>query len=515
MKYPIGVQDFEKLRRDGYIYIDKTALIYEIATHGNCYFLARPRRFGKSLLLSTIETYFLGKKELFKGLAIEKMEQDWVEHPVLHLDLNTGLYTQEHGLEEILNITLNAWESIYGKADDELTPATRFYGVIKRACEKTGRQVVILIDEYDKPLLQTINHPDLQDKLKAELKTFYSVLKTQDRYIRLAFLTGITKFGKVSVFSDLNNLDDISMDERYADICGITEQEIHDVFNSAIREMAEANSLTFEELYDQLKNHYDGYHFCADSVGVYNPFSLLNALNKKTISDYWFETGTPTFLVDLLRKTDYDLNKLQHGEAQASELSGVNAYEGNPIPMIYQSGYLTIKGYDKRFELYNLGFPNKEVETGFVRQLLPMYVHDKRSIATFNVKNFIEDIEQGDPETFMTRLQTFFEDTDYRIAGKKEIYFQNIMFVIFKLMGFYTKVERTTARGRVDIVIETPGYVYIIECKLDGSAADALRQIEEKGYAKPYAMDTRNTFKIGVNFSSETRGIAEWQIQAN
>lgn len=513
MKYPIGVQNFEKLRRDGYVYIDKTAQIYEIATHGNCYFLGRPRRFGKSLLLSTIEAYFLGKRELFEGLAIDRMETDWIEYPVLHLDFNTGLYTREHGLEEILNMTLNHWESIYGKADDELTPATRFYGVIKRAYEKTGRQVVILIDEYDKPLLQTLNRPEIQEKLKIELKTFYSVLKTQDRYIRLAFLTGVTKFGKVSVFSDLNNLDDISMDDRYADICGITEQELHENFDGEISLLAQKNGIGFEEACYMLKTTYDGYHFSPDAVGVYNPFSLLNALDKRTIGDYWFETGTPTFLVELLRRSDYDLNKLQDGEAQASELSGVNAYEGNPIPMIYQSGYLTITGYDKRFNLYNLSFPNKEVETGFVRQLLPMYVHDKKSIATFNVRNFIEDIERGDPETFMTRLQTFFEDTDYRIARKKEIYFQNIMFVIFKLMGFYTKVERTTSRGRADIVIETADYVYIIECKLDGSADDAMQQIKERGYAKPYAMDARRTFMIGVNFSSKIRGIAEWKIQ--
>ena len=513
IKYPIGVQDFEDLRKKGYAYVDKTRQVYEIATRGKCYLLGRPRRFGKSLLLSTFEAYFSCKKELFEGLAIEKLEEDWVEYPVLHLDLNTGEYLTERGLASVLSDTLNGWERLYGSSDGEDSLPLRFKGAVERAHEMTGRQVVILVDEYDKPLLSTFGRPELQDMYRGQLKAFYSVIKTQDRHIRFAFLTGVTKFGKVSVFSDLNNLKDISMDEKYADICGITEGELHSQFDDDIEALARKNRISFQEACFKLKERYDGYHFCPDSDGVYNPFSLLNALDNSKIGDYWFETGTPTFLVQLLKDSDYDLRKLQHGEAEATELSGVNATDGNPVPIIYQSGYLTIKGYDKRFEQYVLGFPNKEVENGFVRQLLPMYAADRKRSTTFDVKRFISDVESGDPESFMSRLQTFFEDADYRIAGKKEIYFQNVMFVVFKILGFYTEVERTTARGRIDVVIKTPGYVYVMECKLDGSAEDALRQIEEKGYAKPFAMDKRVVFKIGMNFSSKIRGIESWRIE--
>ena len=514
MKYPIGVQDFEKLRQDGYVYVDKTRQIYEIATHGNYYFLGRPRRFGKSLLLSTLEAYFLGKKELFEGLAIEKLEEDWAEYPVLRLDLNTGEYLTERGLEEVLNVVLTEWERLYGKSDVEITSGMRFSGIIKRAYEKTGRQVVILVDEYDKPLLNTFDNLNLQELYRSQLKVFYSVLKTQDRYIRFAFLTGVTKFGKVSVFSDLNNLNDISMDRRYADICGITEQELHENFEPSIRQLADSAQSTYEDMCLRLKERYDGYHFCADSIGVYNPFSLLKTFDSGELGDWWFETGTPTFLVQLLQDNDCDLNRLQHGEIMAEDITKVDNVERNPVPMLYQSGYLTIAGADKEFGTYILDFPNKEVESGFIKFILPYYANDRSGNSKFTVTQFVRDVRNGDAEGFMSRLQTFLEDGDYRISGKMEIYFQNVLFVIFKMMGLYTSVERTTARGRADIVIETTGYVYIIECKLDGSSDEALQQIEECGYAKPYDMDERKLFKIGVNFSSEIRGIKEWKMES-
>ena len=513
MKYPIGVQDFEKLRQDGYVYVDKTKYIYEIVTHGNSYFLGRPRRFGKSLLLSTFEAYFLGKKELFEGLAIEKLEEDWTEYPVLRLDLNTGEYLTDSGLESILNVALNSWERLYGSRDGEDTPSLHFKGIVERAYEKTGLKVVILVDEYDKPLINTFDNPDLQERYRSQLKAFYSVLKTQDRYIRFAFLTGVTKFGKVSVFSDLNNLNDISMDKRYADICGITERELHENFDSSIKELADNAETTYEDICLKLKERYDGYHFCPDTAGVYNPFSLLNALDKKELGDYWYETGTPTFLVQLLKNNDYELNDLQRQSVIASDLKNIDSTDRDPIPIIYQSGYLTIRSYDPEFRTYQLGFPNKEVESGFMDSLVPHYLSVSSSKARFSVTQFVKDVRRGDPEMFMTRLQTFLENGDYRVAGDKEIYFQNVLFVIFKMMGLYTTVERATARGRADIVIETPGYVYVIECKLDGSADEALRQIEECGYAKPYALDPRKLFKIGVNFSSQKRGIGEWKLE--
>ena len=512
MKYPIGVQDFEDLRRKGFVYVDKTRMVYELASSGSCYFLGRPRRFGKSLFISTLEAYFKGKRELFKGLALEKLEKDWTEYPVLHLDLNTAQYKDEKSLSEVLNDALCRWEGLYGAYPSEVTPALRFKGIIRRAAEQTGRQVVILVDEYDKPILQTFHDPVLQDKLRGELKAFYSVLKTQDRYIRFAFLTGVTKFGKVSVFSDLNNLKDISMSPRYVDICGITESEIHEYFEESIGRLAEANGLTYEEACQELKTQYDGYHFDYDSPGIYNPFSLLNTFDSLKWRHYWFETGTPTFLYEILRRTDYDLNRLQDGEVTSSVLTSVESVTRNPIPVIYQSGYLTIKGYNKEFDTYTLDFPNKEVEDGFLKYLLPLYVPNYMDEPVLSVTRFVQDVRRGEPASFMERLQTFFEDSDYRVTGRMEVYFQNALYLIFKIMGFYTEVERATSRGRIDVVIKTRDYIYVMECKRDSTADAALQQIEDKGYARPFALDPRKLFKIGANFSSAIRGIDDWKV---
>src|SRR5574344_1562828 len=513
MKYPIGIQKFEKIRNDGYVYVDKTAFIYQLADTGSYYFLSRPRRFGKSLLISTMEAYFGGKKELFSGLAIEKLEQKWTRHPILHLDLNTERYVEPESLNRVLDKNLSEWESIYGTGLKETSFPLRFLGIVERAFKKTGERVVILVDEYDKPLLETINNDELQSDFRATLKAFYSVLKTQDGYIKFAFLTGVTKFGKVSIFSDLNNLQDISMDERYIDICGISEKELHEYFDEGITELGEKNNITKEECYAKLKEQYDGYHFRQDSIGIYNPFSLLNTLAKLEFSDYWFESGTPTFLVHLLKKTDYDLESIEEQEVSSDKINSIDAMSYNPIPVIYQGGYLTIKGYDNEFKTYFLGFPNKEVESGFINYLLPFYTPAEREkTSEFFIRNFVQYVRKGCPEEFMKLLQSMFADADYQIAGKMELYFQNAMYVIFKIMGFYTEVERTTSRGRIDVLIKTKDYIYIIELKLDGSADEALAQIETKGYAAPFANDTRKLYKIGVNFSSETRGIEDWKI---
>ena len=512
MIYPIGIQNFEKLRNEGYVYVDKTALIYQLATTGSYYFLSRPRRFGKSLLISTMEAYFSGKKELFAGLALEQLEQKWARHPILHLDLNTANYAEKDSLEKVLDDALGKWEVLYGTFPTETTLALKFKGIVQRACEKTGQRVVILVDEYDKPLLQTIGNEDLQQKYRDTLKAFYSVLKTQDQYIKFAFLTGVTKFGKVSVFSDLNNLKDISMDERFIEVCGITEKEIHDNFDDEVSILADRCRISKEDCYLLLKENFDGYHFETDTIGMYNPFSLLNTLDKKKFGDYWFETGTPFFLVKLLKQSDYNLNDLQEEQVSGDVLNGIDSLSLNPIPVIYQSGYLTIKGYDERFKMYHLGFPNKEVENGFFKYLLPFYTPVEENKTEFFIANFIDDIEQGNPEGFMTRLQTMFADTDYQITGKMEKYFQNAMYLIFKMMGFYVEVERTTSRGRIDVVLKTKDYIYVIEIKLDGSTKDALQQIEDKGYAEPFKNDPRKLFRIGVNFSSEIRGVEDWEI---
>ena len=368
MKYPIGIQDFEKLRTNGYSYVDKSRFVYKLATEGEYYFLSRPRRFGKSLFLSTLEAYFQGKKELFEGLAIYDLETEWKKYPIFHIDLNTANFREKDSLYTVLNDYLTTWECKYGARESEATLALRFKGVIARAAEKEGCGVVILIDEYDKPILQTLRDPELQAEHRAQLKAFYSVLKTQDRYIKFAFLTGVTKFGKVSVFSDLNNLTDISMDHRYISICGMTEKELLANFKEGINELASANEDNETETIDKLRMRYSGYHFEENSEEIYNPFSVLNTLANSRYDDYWFKANTHTFLIDILKKHDYCITDLNKAQVKANMMNNVDS---NPIPVIYQSGYLTIKSYDERFKNYQLGIPNKEVEEGILNTLLP------------------------------------------------------------------------------------------------------------------------------------------------
>ena len=513
MIYPIGIQSFDEIRKGGYVYVDKTEYLFNLVARGKYYFLSRPRRFGKSLMISTLEAYFLGKKELFKGLAMEQLEKEWLEYPVLHLDLNTSKYDAEQDLYNVLDKKLQEWEAIYGTGLGEVNLELRFLGLVERASKLAGRNVVILIDEYDKPMLQTIGNDALQEQYRNTLKAFYSVLKSQDKYIKFAMLTGVTKFGKVSVFSDLNNLRDLSMLKQWVGICGISEQELHEYFEVSIQELATACSLTFDETCNKLKEQYDGYHFCENSIGIYNPFSLLNTFENKEFKDYWFETGTPTFLVKLMQTTNYELNKLAHEMQTSDMLNCIDSASKDPVPVIYQSGYLTIKDYDERFKFYTLGFPNKEVEQGFINYLLPFYSPNERNESEFFINQFICDIEKGDVESFMQRLVAFFDDGDYQVMGKMELYFQNVMYVIFKVMGFYTEVEKHTAKGRIDVILKTKDYIYVIEIKRDGSAREALQQIEEKGYTKPYAMDARKLYKIGINFSSEARTIDDYIIE--
>ena len=366
MKLPIGIQDFEKLRTGGYLYIDKTDHIYRLVSEGSYYFLSRPRRFGKSLLITTLKALFLGKRELFKGLAIDQKEDwDWTVHPVMHLDLNTEKYDSKETLSDRLNLFLSSNEQIYGRNEAEKSLGARFEGVIQRAYQQTGQRVVILVDEYDKPMLQAIGNKELQDEYRNTLKGFYGALKSMDGCIRFAMLTGVTKFGKVSVFSDLNNLEDISLLKQYNDICGITEQELNDCFTDEINALADENGLSRDECIEELRKRYDGYHFHQRAAGVYNPFSVLNTFKKGEFGSYWFETGTPTYLVQLLRNHNYDLDVMANAEVTADVLNSIDAESKDPIPVIYQSGYLTIKGYNERFKRYLLGFPNEEVEEGF------------------------------------------------------------------------------------------------------------------------------------------------------
>ena len=512
--YPIGIQNFEKIRTDGYFYIDKTALIYQMVKTGSYYFLSRPRRFGKSLLISTLEAYFLGKKELFEGLAMEKLEKDWITYPIFHMDLNTEKYDTRESLDSILNFTLEKWEQQYGTAPSETTFALRFRGLIERAYKQTGQRVVILIDEYDKPMLQAIGNEELQKEFRNTMKAFYSVLKTMDGCIQFAFLTGVTKFGKVSVFSDLNNLDDISMRNQYIDICGVSEKELHDDLEIELHELADIKGVSYHEICDKLREYYDGYHFTHNSIGIYNPFSLLNTFKYKEFGSYWFETGTPTYLVELLKKHHYDLRRMAHEETSISVLNSIDSASDNPIPVIYQSGYLTIKGYDEEFGIYSLGFPNREVEEGFIKFLLPFYANTNAVESEFEIQKFVREIRIGDYDSFFRRLRSFFADTPYELIRDLELHYQNVLFIVFKLVGFYVKAEYHTSEGRIDLVLQTDKFVYVIEFKLDGTAEDALRQINEKHYALPFeAGGNRRLFKIGVNFNAKMRNIEKWLVE--
>ena len=511
--YPIGIQNFEKIRKDGYFYIDKTALIYQLVKTGSYYFLSRPRRFGKSLLLSTLEAYFQGKKELFDGLAMEKLEKDWIKYPILHLDLNAEKYTAPEALDQVLESALRGWEALYGAQDYERTFASRFQGIIQRACDKTGQRVVVLVDEYDKPMLQAIGNDELQKSYRETLKAFYGALKSKDGCIKFGMLTGVTKFGKVSVFSDLNNLDDISMRNQYIDICGINEQELHDNLEDELHSLASAQGMTYDEICAKLQEYYDGYHFTHNSIGMYNPFSLLNTFKYNEFGSYWFETGTPTYLVELLKKHHYDLRRMAHEETTATVLNSIDSTSDNPIPVIYQSGYLTIKGYDQRFGIYRLGFPNREVEEGFINFLLPFYANTNAVESQFEIQKFVREVESGDYDSFFRRLQSFFADTPYELVRDLELHYQNVLFIVFKLVGFYVKAEYHTSAGRIDLLLQTDKFIYVMEFKLDGTAEEALLQINEKHYAQPFENDDRKLFKIGVNFSAEMRNIEKWIVE--
>ena len=415
MKYPIGIQNFESLISEGYLYVDKTDLIFRMVNEGSYYFLSRPRRFGKSLTVSVLEAYFSGKRELFKGFAIEKLEKNWKTYPVLHLDMNVDNYISKEVLDSVLDDYLSRWEKQYGVEEKARSASLRLKSVIIAAYEKTRMPVVMLVDEYDKPLLQSFDNEELQDEMRDALKAFYGMLKPLDGYVKFGFFTGVTKISKVSVFSDLNNLDDITMWNDFSTICGITEKEIHNTFDEEIGLMAEKLQLTKAECYNKLKSYYDGYHFCQNSEGVYNPFSLLSALKRQEFGSYWFATGTPTLLTEILKKNDYLLQNLTHEEVSADLIGSMDSVTQSPIPLLFQSGYLTIKGYDEEFNTYLLGFPNKEVEEGFTKFLVPYFSPINKDQEAFFVTNFVKEIRQGQPEAFMKRLESLFTDGKYQI----------------------------------------------------------------------------------------------------
>ena len=507
-KLPIGIQSFSKMIEGGFVYLDKTELIYKLANTEACYFLSRPRRFGKSLTLSTLHEYFNGRKDLFVGTKMEQLETKWEKYPVLHFDFNNATYESLKNLREELGSQLEDMEAIYNITAKGSLPY-RFKRLINTAAAQTGKKVVILVDEYDKPLLNNILNEDFKDKIRTVLKPFYGVLKTCDTQIKMAFVTGVTKFSKVSLFSDVNNMTDISNMLDYSTICGATEREIHDQLDGFVQNMADANHMTKDQCYKELKRWYEGFHFHQDSEDVYNPFGLMKALLEKEFKEYWFESGTPTFLVQVIKKRGMKISDLDCVKRTASQLGKIDNFNDDPVPLLFQSGYLTIKGYDPILKRYTLTMPNKEIGEAFPTFILN-YNFPKTDGGDFDITNFIEDVLLGNIDSFMKRLSALLADSSYEIVGDAEKYFQNVFYLIFKLLGFYAEVERNTSDGRMDAVVKTPQYIYVFEFKLDKSAQEALDQINSKDYPLPFSVDGRTLYKVGVSFSSETRKVAEW-----
>ena len=518
MKYPIGIQSFDQIIEDGYVYVDKTDLVYKLVKEGKIYFLSRPRRFGKSLLISTLKSYFQGKKDLFKGLAIDKLETEWAEYPVFHIDFNGGFFDKDGELQKRIMGYVETWESQWGKDPFNEEIGMRFAYVLKQAHAKTGKRAVVLIDEYDKPLLDVIDtgnkgvlngeETKLEDIHRGMLKALYGVFKLADSDLQFVLLTGVTKFSQVSVFSGFNQPDDISMSGKYEALCGITKDELLSVFDEPIHELAAKLRRSYEDTVALLKKKYDGYHFGDEMIDIFNPFSILNCFNKLQLRNFWFASGTPSYLVRLLAHCNENINELVGKYYDASQFIDYKADVEQPLPMIYQSGYLTIKDFNERLYTYKLDFPNEEVRNGFIDAVASGYFKGNQSPTAWII-DVTTSLEKGDTAKFEKLMTSLLSSISYRFQRKQdqmecERYFQYTFYLIVKMLGFYNAVaEKETSEGRIDCVVECPDYVYIIEFKLNGSAEAALNQIDEKGYAKPYAADSRKVIALGINFSSE------------
>ena len=519
MKYPIGIQSFDRIIEDGYVYVDKTELIYNLTHESSIYFLSRPRRFGKSLLVSTLKNYYLGRRELFRGLAMERLETEWAVHPVFHVDFNGAVFSNAGQLEAMLRDYVEGWERMYGLVPDkELGIGIRFRHVLRAAHEQTGRRAVVLIDEYDKPILDVLDvDASLEDRHRNVLKAFYSVFKAADEHLQFVLLTGVTKFSQVSVFSGFNQPKDISMDGRYEALCGITQDEIDRYFPQPIADMAADYRCTPGEMKQRLKQQYDGYHFSKRLTDVYNPFSLLNALDSRSVDDYWFRSGTPTYLIRLLAHFNENINELTGKYYRPEEFVDYKADVERPLPMIFQSGYLTIKNYDFQFNTFLLDFPNNEVKNGFLTMLATSYLKPQEEMGTW-IRSVVMTLQEGNTDRLRTLFTSFLASIPYTMRRKegeaeRERYFQYTFYLIMRLVSVYTVyVEKAQSQGRVDCVVETPQYVYIFEFKLDGTAAEALQQIEDRGYAREYAADARQLYRVGVGFSSETGTVSDWAV---
>ncbi len=513
-RYAIGQQDFKTLREDDALYVDKTAFVEKIArSKTKYYFLARPRRFGKSLFLSTLKYFFEGQRDLFKGLYIDSTNWDWSPYPVLHLDLNSDKYEGQGRLESVLNTLFVRWEAKYGVTEIADAFSQRFKNIIRSAHEKTGKQVIILVDEYDKPLVGNLHKDEIFDHYRAKLAGLYSNFKSSAEHIRLVFLTGISRFSKLSVFSDLNNLDDISFDDEYADICGITEKELLENLHEGISELALKRKEDFSTTCAKLKQSYDGYRFAPGGSDIYNPWSVLSCLKKGRIGDYWLDTGAPSVIAEALYDAEVDIEAILNGEWKLRRLAGLDLRNANPTALLYQAGYLTIGAYDLEYDEVRLKVPNDEVREGLFNDLLPIYMKGKDGWAEGVVDTLKKAIRNGVPQKMMTCLDAYFAGIPYDLKMENENNFHNAFYILITLIGFDAKAEAHTSDGRIDILIETPKFIYIIELKYDSTPEEALSHINEKGYARKFATDSRKLFKIGVSYSSDKRRIENWVIE--
>ena len=512
--YPVGIENFEKIRTEGFLYIDKTEYLHKMVRRPGYYLLCRPRRFGKSLFLTTAEAFFEGKCELFEGLAISRYDYDWEPSPVLHLNLVNADASEPETLKKSFDRQFKRWEEKYQMTDIADNLSDRFGDIIRTAYERSGKRVVILIDEYDKPLVSHIDNEAQMKEFLNILKPIYSNLKGCDRYIRLAILTGVSRFSRLSIFSDINNLDDISMDAEFAAICGITEEEMLRDCQPGIQRLADYNEFSYDEAVARLKNNYDGYHFARHCPDIYNPFSLLSALRKREIGDYWFATGTPTFLLKSILHKGVNLREYMNAETDLTSLSSIDSYTDDPVPMLFQTGYLTLKGYDPETGDYKLGIPNREVGRGLFRGLMPLCTGLDETRSRSFIRDSARMLREGNADGFLTGLQTLLAGVSYELTGtKSEIFFENNLYVIFTMLGFDVQTEYHTSDGRIDVLIRTPKYVYIIEIKRDSSPEAALAQINSKHYEYPFRADNRAIVKIGANFSTATRNLTGWLIE--
>ncbi len=522
-KYPVGIQTFERIIREGFVYVDKTNLVWQLAHYGTYIFMSRPRRFGKSLLTSTLHSYFAGQKELFEGLKIMEQESEWSEYPVIHLDLSEAK-AQDSGaaLRDKLSLLLKPYRKEYGDDPDEKTPGGMLSGLIRRACEKTGKQVVVIVDEYDAPLLDALHEDERLRDMRQVMQEFYQPLKANERFVKFCFITGITKFSQLSIFSTINNLTNVTMDPAFSAICGITEQELTNVLAEDIRLLADVYGETPEQMHARLKLQYDGYHFSEDSDEIYNPFSLLKSFQQKKVANYWFESGTPTFLIRQLQHFRTDITSLDEIEAPAESFDIPTEAMLSALPLLYQSGYLTIKDYDREALMYRLAIPNQEVRTGYVKGLIPTYVGlDSGNVQAGFALRFWRSLKKGDIHLAMEEMKAFMAGVPYVEGFKRKLadaataegFYEYTMYLIFSMLNVYARTQVKTAKGRTDVVVWMPDAIYVMELKVNDTAASALNQINERGYARPYETDGRKIVKVGIRFSPETMTVEEWAVE--